>query len=191
MDMNNQNPPPFFLAPAWRSYEEFPWFVWAVGWIAILKAVVWVFFEPVEFNTVLYWKCLLFSVPFLVFASGVWNLKKWAIVGLGALAAVDLLILISGVIPDEALLSSVEFLQRPKEQGGIGLLYLVVFAGGRLGDLIVLAATSFILKYSKEWEDGLWAEIALPYEHDGMRQLMAAIYVFLFVVIIYSITLIF
>ncbi len=187
MNTNNQSPPPFFLAPGWRSYEDFPWLVWAAGWIAVLKAVVWVFFEPVEFNSILYWKCLVFSLPFLIFASGVWNLKRWAIIGLAVLASLDLLILISGVIPDESLLASVEFIQRPREQGGIGLLYVVVFACGRLGDLGIIAATSFILRYRKEWEAGKWMEIALPYEHDGMRQLMAAIYLFLFIVIAYSI----
>lgn len=186
MDNGGQPHSLFFLAPAWRSYKSFPWYVWGAGWIAILKATVWVFFEPVDFNAMLYWKCLVFSLPFLVFASGVWSLKKWAITGVAVLAVIDLLILISGVIPGESLISSTEFLQRPTVEDLMTFLYVGVFICGRAGDVALIIAAPYILRYRKKWESGLQKQAADPIEYDGLKYFICVIYVFLFIIIGYS-----
>jgi len=186
--MNNTRKtlPLFSLAPAWRSNINFPWYVWGAGWIAILKATVWVFFEPVDFNPELYWKCLVFSLPFLVFASGIWNLKKWAVTGAAALAVMDLLILISGAIPGESLISSTEFLQPPTSENLMTFLYVGIFICGRAGDVALIILAPYILRYRKKWESGIWEQATDPGQDDGLKYLICAIYLLLFVIIGYS-----
>ena len=68
-----------FFPPA-RMDREFPWPIWAVGWLALFKAFLWLSYEPAQpgpLLTLLGTKYLLNMVPMAIFAIGVWNLKKF------------------------------------------------------------------------------------------------------------------
>lgn len=78
-----------------RLYTDYPWPVWAIGWIAMLKAFVWLGSEPASLPdnqlVLMGYKYILFMLPFLICGIGAWNMKKWAAWGLIFLAAADLL----------------------------------------------------------------------------------------------------
>ncbi len=77
-----------------RLHLDYPWPVWAIGWLAILKAFVWLGSEPAslpeEQLLLMGYKYLLFMLPWLVCGLGAWNLKKWAAWGLIILSLADL-----------------------------------------------------------------------------------------------------
>jgi hypothetical protein len=60
--------------------KEFPWPIWAIGWLALFKAFLWLSYEPVQpgsLLTILGAKYLLNMVPMAVFAIGLWNLEVY------------------------------------------------------------------------------------------------------------------
>lgn len=84
----------FRYFPPERMDREFPWPIWAVGWLALFKAFLWLSYEPVQSGsllTILGTKYLLNMVPMAIFAIGVWNLKKWAMWGLIILSVANLI----------------------------------------------------------------------------------------------------
>jgi len=84
----------FRYFPPERMYREFPWPIWAVGWLALFKAFLWLSYEPVQpgsLLTLLGIKYLLNMIPMAIFAIGVWNLRKWAMWGLIILSVANLL----------------------------------------------------------------------------------------------------
>jgi len=85
------------IFPAERMHTDYPWQLWAVGWLAIFKAILWLAYEPAVPDAVLRlvgWKYLLGAAPFLVCGVGLWRRERWAAWGLTVLAAVDLALLI-------------------------------------------------------------------------------------------------
>ena len=73
---------------------EYPWTIWAVGWLAVFKAFLWLAYEPVQAESVLGLlgtKFLLNTIPLVILAIGVWNLRKWAAWGLIAIAVANLI----------------------------------------------------------------------------------------------------
>jgi len=81
------------IFPAERMQTDYPWQLWAIGWLAIFKAVLWLAYEPAVADAVLRlvgWKYLLGAAPFLVCGVGLWRRERWAAWGLTVLAAVDL-----------------------------------------------------------------------------------------------------
>lgn len=85
------------LFPAERMDTDFPWMLWAIGWLAMLKALLWLAYEPVmpeEILRLLGFKYLLAAVPMIVCGVGLWNRRRWAAWGLVVLAAADLMFLI-------------------------------------------------------------------------------------------------
>ena len=180
------NLPSFKLAPVWRSYTDFPWYVWALGWIAILKASVWFFLEPAAPQPEMVWKCLLMALPYLIMASGVWNLKRWAIAGLAVLGAVDLVFLMSGIAEGEGLFRSNELLGSSREWNGMLFLYKAVFLGSRLGDVALIALAPKAWQYAKKWNQGLWREVVDPEDKDGLRIMVVAVYAVLALVVAHA-----
>ena len=84
------------LFPAERMHTDFPWVLWAVGWLAVIKAFLWLAYEPALPHTllrVLGFKLLLAAGPLVVCGVGLWNRRRWAVWGVAALAAVNLLFL--------------------------------------------------------------------------------------------------
>ena len=94
MNNNKFEQLPFSIFPERRLYEDFPWQIWAIGILCLLKSVVWLATDPLlseEVLYVLFYKYLLFIIPLIVFGIGVWNLRKWATIGLTILCIVELL----------------------------------------------------------------------------------------------------
>ena len=60
----------FRIFPPERMEIEFPWVIWAIGWLALLKAFIWLAYEPVEPQNILQlmaYKNLLNILPLVVF----------------------------------------------------------------------------------------------------------------------------
>ncbi|MBW2439656.1 MAG: hypothetical protein JRH12_04220, partial [Deltaproteobacteria bacterium] len=87
----------FRFFPPERMDQEFPWPIWAVGWLALFKAFLWLSYEPVQpeaLLTLLGTKYIVNMIPMAIFAFGVWNLRKWAMWGLIILSAANILFFI-------------------------------------------------------------------------------------------------
>jgi hypothetical protein len=131
----------FFVIPKWRMYPEFPWPIWAVGWLAIFKSVIWLSTNPTvsgPLAEILAAKYLIMMIPFLVLGIGVWNLRKWAVWGLIILSVADLLFFIIfrsawPVITGDNIL--------------VLAVVLMIF-NGPVGDILILLATPVLLKYA-------------------------------------------
>ena len=135
------NPLPFVLFPKWRMYRGFPWPIWAAGWLAVFKALLWLATDPVAPSPIaerIAAKFLILMVPFLVTAIGVWNLRKWAVWGLMVTSVLDLLFFV--VFPDAArIITGNSF---------IGLAVVLLAGVGPLGDVLILTATPSMLKHA-------------------------------------------
>lgn len=78
-----------------RLHVDYPWPVWAIGWLAILKAFIWLGAEPASLPdkqlTLMGYKYVIFMLPLIFCGLGAWRMKKWAAWGLILLAVTDLL----------------------------------------------------------------------------------------------------
>ena len=102
----------FRIFPPARMSTEFSWQIWSVGWLAFFKAFLWLAYEPVQADSVLRilgFKFMLNVVPLVIFALGVWNLRKWAVWGLIALSIANLLFFIVNPQTLNAVLVQSEF----------------------------------------------------------------------------------
>ena len=138
----------FRVFPPERMDTEFPWTIWAVGWLAIFKAFLWLAYEPVQPEPavlrILGAKLLLGTIPLVVFAIGVWNLKKWAVWGLIAIAAANLLFFIVNPQTLNAVLVESEV-----RLYSIILSFITLLCNGPLGDLLILCVAPNMLKHTK------------------------------------------
>jgi hypothetical protein len=135
------------LLPAERLQIDYPWTVWAVGWLAVFKAFLWLAYEPVLPEALLRFvgiKYLLAALPLSVCAVGLWNRRRWAVWGLAFLAVLDLLLLLARpqsfyayLIDSEVFLFSVI------------LSAVVLVCSGPLGNLLILCAVPSLLKHSR------------------------------------------
>jgi len=128
--------------------RDFPWPIWAVGWLALFKAFLWLSYEPVQpgdLLTLIGTKYLLNMVPMAIFAIGVWNLKKWAMWGLIILSVANLLFFI--IYPQS--LNAV-FVQSEVYIYSIILSFITLLCNGPLGDISILLATPIMLKHAQK-----------------------------------------
>lgn len=134
-------PIPFILFPGWRMYRGFPWPVWAAGWLAIFKALLWLATDPMvpsPLAEIMAAKFILLLFPFLLAGIGVWNLRKWAAWVIVATSVLDLLFFI--VFPDAArIIAGSSF---------IGLAIVLLTGVGPLGDVLLLAAAPSMFKHA-------------------------------------------
>ena len=133
--------------PSERMDPEYPWTIWAVGWLAIFKAFLWLAYEPVEAESVLRLlgaKFLLNSIPLVILAIGVWNRKKWAVWGLIVLSVVNLIFFIVNPQTLNAVLVVSEV-----RIYSIILSFLTLLCNGPLGDIFILCAAASMLKHVK------------------------------------------
>ncbi len=133
--------------PSERMDLEYPWTIWAVGWLAIFKAFLWLAYEPVQAESVLRLlgtKFLLNMIPLLILAIGVWNLRKWSVWGLIALSVANLIFFI--VYPQT--LNAVLVVSEVRIYSII-LSFLTLLCNGPLGDIFILCAAASMLKHAK------------------------------------------
>ena len=138
----------FRFFPPERMDRVFPWPIWAVGWLALFKAFLWLSYEPVQpgaLLTLIGTKYLLNMVPMAIFAIGVWNLKKWAMWGLIIFSVANLLFFI--IYPQS--LNAV-FVQSEVYIYSIILSFITLLCNGPLGDISILLATPIMLKHAQK-----------------------------------------
>jgi hypothetical protein len=141
----------FRIFPAERMYVEFPWQIWAVGWLAIFKAVIWLAYDPNLPDSVLRllaYKYALGMLPLIICGIGVWNLRRWAVWGVIAIAIASLaFLLITPQTFSGLLIKSEVFLY------SVVLTAIVMVGSGPLGDIFILIAAPTILKLTKPAKD--------------------------------------
>ena len=138
----------FRIFPSERMSAEFPWQIWAVGWLCIFKGIIWLAYEPdisPDLLSFLGVKYLLEMLPLIICGFGLWNMRKWAVWGAVAVCAINLVVFFftpqalnatmvkSEVIVWSVLLSSVTLL-----------------CNGPVGDLLVLLSAPALLKHAKK-----------------------------------------
>lgn len=131
--------------PPERINTDYPWVLWAIGWMAALKSVLWLAYEPVNLPDttllLLGYKNLLFSVPFIICAVGIMNRKRWAAWGSVVLAAIGLVFVV--LIPEGFLAyvidSEIDFAFSIADRRISPFFTLAAFVCiGPLGDLLIL-----------------------------------------------------
>jgi hypothetical protein len=135
------------LFPAERMNVSFPWILWAVGWLAVIKAVLWLAYEPVLPEALLRtmgFKLLLAAVPLVVCGIGLWNRRRWAVWGAAALAAVNLLFLWFYPKSLQAYLIESEVNALSMVLSAVMLLF-----EGPVGDALILLAVPFLFKTTR------------------------------------------
>jgi len=136
------------LFPAERMNTDYPWPLWAIGWLAIFKAVLWLAYEPVLPETVLRWvgwKYLLGSLPLLVCGVALWARRRWAAWGLATVAVADLVFL--AVLPASlpAYLVDSEVIVF-----SVLLSAVVLLCGGPLGDVLILCGIPAMFRNTRK-----------------------------------------
>jgi hypothetical protein len=135
------------IFPPERMDPEYPWTIWAVGWLAFFKAFLWLAYEPVQDESVLRLlgaKFLLNMIPLAILAIGIWNLRKWAVWGLIALSVANLLFFVVNPQTLNAVLVVSEV-----RIYSIILSFLTLLCNGPLGDVFILCAATRMLKHVK------------------------------------------
>ena len=137
----------FRVFPSERMEPEYPWTIWAVGWLAIFKAFLWLAYEPVQAESVLRLlgvKFVLGAIPLVILAIGVWNLRKWAVWGLVAVSVAGLIFFIINPQTLNAVLVVSEV-----RIYSIILSFITLLCNGPLGDFLILCAAPSMLKHAK------------------------------------------
>ena len=127
-------------------YKEYPWPIWAIGWLAIFKAFLWLSYEPVQTAAMLRLlgaKYLLNMIPMAIFAFGLWNLRKWAIWGLIILSVANVIFFL--VYPQS--LSAV-LVESEVYIYSLILSFITLLCNGPLGDILILLATPIMLRHA-------------------------------------------
>jgi hypothetical protein len=136
------------LFPAERMNADYPWSLWAIGWLAIFKAVLWLAYEPVLPEAILRlvgWKYILGAVPMLVCGVALWRRRRWAAWGLAVLAAAG--VALTAVVPStlQAYLVDSEVLIF-----SILLSAVMMVCSGPLGDLLILCGVPAMFRHTRQ-----------------------------------------
>ena len=138
----------FRIFPSERMSADFPWAIWAIGWLCIFKGSIWLAYEPSISDSMLSllgFKYMLEMVPLIIFGIGIWNLRKWAMWGAIIIAVINLIFII--VVPP--LFSSLVV----KSEAAIWSVLLstvTMLCNGPLGDLLILLTAPILLKHAKK-----------------------------------------
>ena len=138
----------FRIFPPERMHVDFPWLIWAVGWLCIFKGIIWLAYEPNlpdSLMTFLGLKFLLQMLPLIVFGIGIWSKRRWAVWGAAAVCVLNLILFFfipqafsAMVVKSEVFIWSVL------------LSSITLLCNGPVGDLLVLIATAPLLKHTKQ-----------------------------------------
>ena len=141
--------PLLFIFPNWRMHSAFPWQVWAVGWLAVFKGVLWLATDPnipSPLREVLGIKNLLFMLPFVIAGIGIWNLRKWSVWGILLLSVVHLLFFILYPQLSSSTISYVQLIQFVVGRHFFILQFILLLCNGPLGDILIFLASAELLK---------------------------------------------
>lgn len=136
------------IFPPERMETEFPWVIWAIGWLALLKAFVWLAYEPVQPENILQLvaiKNLFNIIPLIIFGIGVWNRRRWAMLGILIVAIGNLLFFIVNSQTLKAVMVHSEVQLYSIILSGITLVF-----NGPVGDFLILCAAPSMLKQAKK-----------------------------------------
>ena len=137
----------FSVFPSERMNSDYPWTIWAAGWLAIFKAFLWLAYEPVQAESVLRLlgiKFVLSTIPLVIFAIALWNLRKWGAWGLIAMSVASLIFFIVNPQTLNAVLVVSEV-----QIYSIILSFITLLCNGPLGDILILCAVPSMLKHAK------------------------------------------
>jgi len=140
------------LFPAERMDTDFPWMLWAIGWLAMLKALLWLSYEPVlpeEILRLLGFKYLLFAIPLIVCGVGLWSRRRWAVWGLLVLAAADLMFLL--LVPQSIYAYLVD---SEVQIFSVVLSGIMLICGGPAGDVLILLAAAGLFRETRRKDRG-------------------------------------
>jgi len=141
-------PKAFKFFPVERMYDDFPWQIWLVGWLAIFKAFLWLAYEPnlsVATLRLLGYKFSLEMLPSLLLGICVWNLRRWAVWGIALISAANIVffILNSQVLSGLVVHSEV-FIY------AVLMSLIVLVCNGPIGDIFILIASPSMLKVTRK-----------------------------------------
>jgi hypothetical protein len=128
-------------------HEDFPWQMWAVGWLAIFKAIIWFAYDPNlpdSTLSLLAYKYALSMLPLIICGIGVWNLRRWAVWGMIAIAIASLAFLLVNPQTFSGLLIKSEV-----QMYSVVLTAVVMVGSGPVGDVFILIAAPTMLKITK------------------------------------------
>ena len=138
----------FRIFPSERMGVDFPWQIWAVGWLCIFKGVIWLAYEPNLSDSMLSllgYKYVLEMIPLIVFGIGIWNLRKWAVWGAIVVCGLNLIFILIIVQAFNA------FVVRSEVMIWSVLLSIVtLLCTGPLGDALILLTAPVLLKHVKK-----------------------------------------
>jgi hypothetical protein len=138
----------FRIFPSERMSADFPWQIWAVGWLCIFKGSIWLAYEPNISDSMLSllgFKYMLEMVPLIIFGVGIWNLRKWAMWGAIIIATINLIFII---VTPQAFSSLV--VESEVAIWSVLLSIVTMLCNGPLGDLIILLTAPILLKNIKK-----------------------------------------
>ena len=138
----------FKIFPSERMQVDFPWQVWAVGWLCIFKGIIWLAYEPNLPENILSLfgvKYLLQMVPLIIFGIGIWNRRRWAVWGAAAVCAINLILFFFTSQTLSAIMVKSEV-----AVWSVLLSSVTMLCNGPVGDLLVLFATPTLLKHTKK-----------------------------------------
>ena len=138
----------FRIFPAERMNAEFPWQIWAVGWLCIFKGIIWLAYEPNISDSMLSllgFKYMLQMIPLIIFGIGIWNLRKWAMWGAIIIAVINLIYII---VAPQAFSSLV--VKSEVAIWSVLLSIVTMLCNGPLGDLLILLSSPILFRHVKK-----------------------------------------
>jgi len=138
----------FRIFPSERMSADFPWQIWAAGWLCIFKGSIWLAYEPSISDSMLSLlgsKYVLQMVPLIIFGIGIWNLRKWAVWGAVIVAVINLILII--VVPQTF---SALVVKSEAAIWSVLLSIVIMLCNGPLGDLLILLFAHTLLKHAKK-----------------------------------------
>jgi hypothetical protein len=136
------------LFPGERINVDYPWSLWAIGWLAIFKAVLWLAYEPVLPEAILRlvgWKYLLGAVPMVICGVALWRRRRWGAWGLVILAAAELMLIVWVPPTLQAYLVDSEVLVF-----SILLSAVMLVCGGPVGDALILCGVPAMFRNTRK-----------------------------------------
>ncbi len=136
----------YLLFPEERLFPAYPFIVWSIGWLAILKSVIWLFTDPngtAEMLNITGYKYIVFMIPLFITGTGIWNKKKWAIWGLIVICILEIIFFL--IYPQSLHTLVLDNLSNLT----LLLSVLIFIINGPIADIIILLMLPFVFKFSE------------------------------------------